>query len=242
MKKIYAAFICTMVAFSLYSKAVAQDTVEAGDFEVVRLTPKKNLMVAQTEVTQKLYENVMGENPSFFKGENFPVENVSWYDAVYFCNKLSERDGLEPVYTVYGKASVSDWKYTPHQGEAISGTVFQKKKANGYRLPSTSEWNAAAGATHKYSGSNKIDEVAWFNENSSYRPHEVAQKKPNGFGLYDMAGNVWEWCWDYFPGNRLLRGGAYNYVDSFCEIGCRYGDSPKHHHLGIGFRLVRSAE
>lgn len=122
--------------------------------------PGKEFSILATEVTQELYESVMGENPSSFKGEkNLPVEQVSWYDAVVFCNKLSVMDGLFPVYSVSNKTDVSEWDYTPHKGKKITGTVSQNENANGYRLPTMEEWQYAAkgGQEFVYSGSGKLD-------------------------------------------------------------------------------------
>ena len=176
--------------------------------------PGKNFEMMKTEVTQKLYELVMGSNPSYYKGDNNPVENVSWYDAIYFCNKLSETLGLTPVYAVYGKTDVATWNYTPHNEASIQGEVTQNTKANGFRLSTVEEWEYAArgGQNYTYSGSNNLDEVGWHSSNGGSKTHPVAQKKSNGYGLYDMSGNVCEWCWDVYSHNgdyRYNRGGSY---------------------------------
>ncbi|NLK45421.1 MAG: SUMF1/EgtB/PvdO family nonheme iron enzyme [Treponema sp.] len=163
--------------------------------------PGTRYKMLKTEVTQELYESVMGENPSFFKtgserykyknGDDFimlngedekklPVEQVSWYDAIYFCNKLSEMQGLTPVYSVKGSTDVTKWGYTPHKGNAIDEHVKWNKSANGYRLPTWDEHDYAAngGQNHTYPGSNDIYEVCWYAENSADRTHSVAQKNP----------------------------------------------------------------
>lgn len=155
--------------------------------------PDKTYSILKTEVTQELYESVMGENPSCFKGEkNLPVENVSWYDAVYFCNKLSAKCGLTPVYAVDGEPDVEKWGYAPHKEEKITGTVSQNKNVDGYRLPAVEEWQYAAKCRYVYefSGSEDLSDVGWWQYNSDEKTHPVAQKKPNGYGLYDMSGNV----------------------------------------------------
>ena len=189
--------------------------------------PGTNFKMLKTEVTQKLYVSVMGNNPSEFKGTDRPVENVSWYDAVKFCNELSMKKGLFPVYTINGE------------------DVTWDKSASGFRLPTVSEWEYAArgrgGKDYKDAGSNNIedyDEVAWYMENSNGQTHPVAKKKANSYGLYDMSGNVIEWCWDYVqyksgrPGRRYS-GTSWKWEGMTSE----YADK---HDNTIGFRIVRN--
>ena len=208
--------------------------------------PEQNFLMSNTEVTQKIYTSIMGSNPSYFKGDNNPVENVSWYDAIYFCNKLSEKLDLTPVYAVNGKTDVAAWDYTPHEGKSIGGDVTQNKNANGFRLPTAAEWEYAAkgGQDYIYSGSDNLDEVGWYDWNSVSRTHPVAQKKANGYGLYDMSGNVWEWCWNVYPddrGYRYFRGGCYYNIANNCKVSTGNYRSAKYRYEDLGFRIVRSA-
>ena len=211
--------------------------------------PGTNFSMMKTEVTQKLYISIMGSNTSYYKGDNNPVEpveKVSWYDAIYFCNKLSEKLRFTPVYSVDGKTDVTTWNYTPHNGNSIRGKITQNTKANGFRLPTEEEWEYAAkgGEDYEYSGSNKLDEVGWYYNNSGKRTHPVAQKTANGYGLYDMSGNVWEWCWDVCPynsDNRYNRGGSCYNDDNFCRVSSRSSDRGNNQNGGLGFRVVCSA-
>ncbi|WP_288568151.1 formylglycine-generating enzyme family protein [uncultured Treponema sp.] len=225
------------------------------------VVPGENYSILKTEVTQEFYEFIMGENPSFFGGEkNLPVERVSWYDAIVFCNRLSVKEGLKPVYSVDGVTNVSMWDYTPHEGHSIHGEVKCNEKANGYRLPTVEEWVYAAegGQEFKYSGSDNLDEVGWYDGNSVSNTHPVAQKVPNGYGLYDMSGNVWEWCWDSHGSKyRYSCGGGWSSNANYCGVGYGYwnydnyasyclsygGDRYANYRDDyLGFRIVRNID
>ena len=186
--------------------------------------PGKTFKMLRTEVTQALYTTVIGSNPSHFIGDSLPVECVNWYDAVAFCNALSTYVGLTPVYTINGN------------------DVTQDTSKSGFRLPTREEWEyaAAGGEAYTYAGSNTIGDVAWYNGNSSGTTHTVGSKAANGYGLYDMSGNVLEWCWDVreSDGYRTQMGGHYNSDDGVCAVNYGGPSDPNSRSQYKGFRIV----
>ncbi|MBO7639773.1 MAG: formylglycine-generating enzyme family protein, partial [Treponema sp.] len=188
---------------------------------------------------------------------------VSWYDCLVYCNKRSMAESLTPCYTIKGSTNPNDWGTVPTTGNDDDwDAVTCNFEAKGYRLPTEAEWEymARGGNTTNegqtdFSGSDTVDDVAWYRDNSSSKTHEVKKKTPNAKGMYDMSGNVLEWCWDWYgpiesdtPSNgassgsyRVGRGGSWvNYAD-YCSVTGRDGNNPGYGGYGLGFRLVRSA-
>jgi formylglycine-generating enzyme required for sulfatase activity len=248
--------------------------------------------MGETEVTQELFAAVMGTNPSYLSSspagvedqEKRPVEMVSWYEAIAFCNKLSLLDSKTPAYNVaginwetlnYGDIPSPDWG----EHDATWDAAAPVADATGYRLPTEMEWmwaqmggTAAGGAVYTtgylkaYAGEgmpgvNGPGDVAWYVDNSNSdssgnKTHQVGQKLANELGLYDMSGNVVEWCWDWYgslsgtladnypgkavPGSaRVRRGGCWGFDASYLRSAYRDNYGPSDRGSDLGFRLVR---
>ena len=216
------------------------------------VTISREFYMSKYEVTQKQYQAVMDTNPSKFKGENLPVERVSWYNAVSFCNALSQQEGKTLCYTIQNDTNITcNWD------------------ANGYRLPTEAEWEYAAKAgsvSDFYNGSlsnlywqpldMNLDNIGWYGGNSGGKSQAVGQKQPNKFGLYDMSGNVHEWCWDWWSGrysstavsdptgpssgsDRVHRGGSWEDYSYYCQSAYRDRFAPNYRNSYSGFRIVR---
>lgn len=183
--------------------------------------------IAATPVSQAEYAGVTGRWPAEIRGERLPVEGVSWWDAVQYCNALSSQCGLTPVYRL-GEDDAIAWDTS----------------ADGYRLPTEAEWEYAcrAGTTGPRYGA--LDEIAWYRDNSGDQPHDVAGKQPNAWGLYDTLGGVWEWCWDFadperYGTYRVLRGGGWFDQHWSCRASVRRGSYPGLRIDDAGFRVAR---
>lgn len=198
------------------------DSEADNDETPVHIVNVSSFYLGETEVTQALWKVVMGSNPSIFKGDNLPVENVSWNDCQMFIRKLNQLTGKN------------------------------------FRLPMEAEWEFAAKGgckshDYKYAGSNNIVDVAWYADNSDKKTHPVKSKTPNELGLFDMSGNVWEWCQDWYGSynfgsqtnptgpstglNRVLRGGSLYLNAGICRVSTRYSKDPNHKSNRYGFRL-----
>ena len=207
--------------------ATEEQGEDAWDWEApVHRVSLSSYLIGKHEVTQGLWSEVMGENPSRNKaGDNYPVENVSWEDCQGFIERLNNRTGLD------------------------------------FRLPMEAEWEYAArggvkSKGYKYAGSDGLDEVGWYRDNSGGHTHPVGQKKPNELGLHDMSGNVWEWCQDWYGGYedeaqtnptgpqsggaRVLRGGSRWCYARRCRVSCRYLNFPGSRNAHCGLRLALS--
>lgn len=220
-------------------------TVDGVSFTMICVEGSDNIetfYIGETQVTQELWQAVTeDDNPSFFEGTNRPVEQVSWDDI---CGK--DGTGMDPSSFLY---------------------KLKKKTGFAFRLPKEAEWEYAAKGGNKssnyaFSGSNDIDEVAWYWKNSGGRyleecdgndwdyvkikknycmTHAVKTKSPNALGIYDMSGNVWEWCEDLYESlgsARVLRGGSWYISARRCRVAYRYGDDPSNRDFNIGFRIV----
>ena len=233
-------------------------------------------LIGETEVTQELWQEVMGNNPSNFNGSSGkepavgetqgkrPVENVNWYHAIAFCNKLSIKLGLDPCYTVKVGGTPVDFEsltfdQIPTGNNADWNKAELDMNKNGFRLPTEAEWEWAAkgGTDNKWAGTNtdaELKNYAWYALNSGSKTHEVKKKDPNGYGLYDMTGNVWEWLWDWYGtipaslgadyagpasgSDRVFRGGSWINNANNCAVGLRGISSPDRRNYNLGFRLA----
>jgi len=202
----------------------------------------KSFYISKYEITQKQWNALFDFNESPFIGENLPVSNVTWFQAILFCNKLSRLMGYDTCYIIID-----------------TNLVVWDTLANGFRLPTEAEWEYAcrAGSRDGFAGNGNPLDMGWFDVNSGMKPHPVGEKLPNDWGIYDMHGNVWEWCWDWFdpfyydksptinprgPSTgkvHVVRGGCWQRGTTFGR--CSSRQFPEDQYLNFGFRIVRNA-
>ena len=232
--------------------------------------------IGRYEVTQELYVAVMGKNPSGHQGDKRspadgevqhlrPVEEVTWYDSIVFCNQLTAATMGEAACVYYSDKALRK-VYSAEDGK-LARLPYMDMVKKGYRLPLEAEWELAARGGNpadtenwclEYAGSDDIEEVTWYNRTSPRRSHEVGMKAPNSLGLYDMSGNVWEWCWDWFgtvksdtpvtglaepsySGEyRVYRGGSFGRSAPYCTVSTRSGIVPEYDGRILGLRVARS--
>ncbi len=236
----------------LYAAALSMAPIEGGRYQIGGAAgdelPRYSLYVDSFEilmypVLQLTYEATMHRNPSVYVGASRPVDSVSWYEAVRFCNNLSRNHGLQPAYKIpFGEDPEITWN----------------KKASGFRLLTEAEWEIAArgGEEFQYAGSSRLADVAWFRGLGAPESHCVARRRPNGYGLYDMSGNVFEWCWDWFGSypkmgvknyagpaegwRRVRRGGSWKSLEEGCTVSFRSERFSHYTSDNLGFRICRS--
>ncbi len=229
-------------------------------------------LIGKFEVTQGEWLAVMGENPAFFNGKpretdygmdlRRPVERVSFYDILVYCNRLSLQEGLTPCYAIDGVRDPCQWGDVPLKNDARWNRVICDFSADGYRLPTEAEWTFAAWGRQPhqpftYAGSDEFESLGWIGANSGGQTHPVGQKAPNALGLCDMTGNVWEWTWDAFglfssssqrdpsgptdtdPGHRIDKGGGFRSEPWEAVLGFRGECRTVEKAFGLGFRLAR---
>jgi len=268
MKRIISTLVFAFIVVVSFSQRPEMVFIEGGSFYMGNdysgaLDEKpehkvtiSDFYISKYEVTFDMFDNFcrstgfdMANDGGYGRGQN-PVINVSWIGAVMYCNWLSTRFGFDKVYDLEVDSA----------GTSVRGVNWD---ANGYRLPTEAEWEYVAKGGSKsegyaYAGSNNIKEVAWFSETSGNKPHEVGALKANELGVYDMMGNAWEWCWDFYDpsyyskseesnprgpergGNRVYRGGNFESKMEFMRISRRFSLSPNLNTGLVGIRLVQN--
>ncbi|MEV4093619.1 formylglycine-generating enzyme family protein [Streptosporangium saharense] len=189
-------------------------------------------LLAPYPVTRELYRSVTGRAPGAETGPRVPVTEVSWLDAVAFCDLLSLHEGLTPCYAASGD-------------DPDGLDVVRDPRADGYRLPTEAEWEYACRAGDLGVRHGELDEIAWHRGNSGGGPREAGTRAPNAWGLHDMIGNVWEWCQDRYDPEvygpyRVFRGGGWSDLPRGCRASCRRKSHPTLRLDDLGFRLARS--
>lgn len=232
-----------------------------------------DMYVCDHEVTQAEYEKYCkydssSPSSSYGDGDNYPAYYVNWYDAIVYCNLRSIDECLTPAYKIGEETDPAKWSGIvgdatngycgPSSSNSTWNALTYDKEADGYRLPTEAEWEwlARGGENYTYAGSNTVDDVAWYTTNTNDKgSREVKTKQANGYGLYDMSGNVYEWCYDWYGSvnsstadtgassgsNRVFRGGSWYDVASYCAVSYRNDGHPDFRLSYFGFRVVRSS-
>jgi sulfatase modifying factor 1 len=249
--------LCLIDAETLSASFLDMVMVEGGSFSMgskdgnaseqpVHTVQLDSFSISRYEVTQSQWKQIMGTTPKLDKGagDKYPIYTIAWNEVVDFCNKLSIKEGLTPCYSGSGAGVECNFA------------------ANGYRLPTEAEWEYAArggmkSKSYLYAGSNTVDEAGWYSTNSENKTHEVGQKIANELGIYDMSGNLWEWCWDWYEAAyyasspsrnpagpesgiyRVVRGGGWGINASSLRCSNRYFGAHRSD-SSTGFRCVRA--
>ncbi len=274
MKKILTTIMLAILIISMgYAQKPDMVDVEGGEFYMGNInsgeadeSPEHKITlsdfsVAKKEVTFDEYDLFckntsypLPDDGGFGRGQH-PVMNVSWMGAVLYCNWLSKKHRFDKYYLIESDSS----------GTVQFKGINTEGEGNGYRLPTEAEWEymATGGAEsegYAYAGSNVLQEVAWYAETTDARPHEVGTAKANELGIFDLNGNAWEWCYDYYGNNyygkspeenptgpeegdsRVYRGGSFNSAESFCRTTRRFNFAQNIHKGSVGFRLIKSGK